>query len=125
MEKKLIVCSESLYTPIVSLIEHEDSMVVKSFNQSFLTQIQNRKTNIVNLADLIDQFMQYEEVYIIADSLNEGFELTLFFSEIRTRMIIVVTHNSRYIPIYKILGAKIVMITKPGEDSYRWLHRVV
>lgn len=124
MGKKLIVCSESLYTTVISHVDHENPIEVMAYDQFFLTQIQKENSRIVNFTDLIDHFIKYDDVYIISDSLSEGMELTLFFSEIGTKMIIVFTHNSRYISIYKMAGAKIVIITGRGNNSNNWLNHM-
>ncbi|MBD8026015.1 hypothetical protein H9636_05025 [Ureibacillus sp. Re31] len=124
MTNNLIVCSEAFYDAIVSLTDSESPVEVMSYEQSLLSHIQKSDSSKMDFINLVDKLIDYENVYIIPRSENEGFNLTLFFSEMGTKVIVAVTHQSRYIPIYKMLGAKIVVTTSQGDAAYSWLHHI-
>lgn len=126
MKKCLIVGSGGLYTSVVFSVRKEKSMNVMSYDQ-YLQALANQeggRTRADNRNEMLKKLIIYDVVYIISDSLDEGFELTLFFSsEMGTPTVIVVTNDSRYYHLYKKLGATRVIISKPGDYSYSWLQR--
>lgn len=125
MKKCLIVGSGVLYTSVVFSVRKEKSMNVMSYDQ-YLQALANQegdRTRADNLNEMFKKLIIYDVVYIISDSLDEGFELTSFFSSLVTPTVIVVTNNSRYYHLYKKLGVRLVIISKPGDYSYSWLQR--
>lgn len=124
MTNSLIVCSEAFYDSIVSLTDSKSPVEVMSYEQSLLSRIQRSNSNKMDFANLVKKFIHYENIYIIPRSVNEGFDLTLFFSEIGSKVIVAVTNDGRYIPIYKTLGAKIVVTANQGNATYSWLHHI-
>ncbi|MEB6549685.1 ELP5 family protein [Heyndrickxia sporothermodurans] len=114
-----------MYTSVVFSVRKEKSMNVMSYDQ-YLQALANQegdRTRADNLNEMFKKLIIYDVVYIISDSLDEGFELTSFFSSLVTPTVIVVTNNSRYYHLYKKLGVRLVIISKPGDYSYSWLQR--
>jgi hypothetical protein len=125
MDKTLIIGTGDLYTVVVSTVGRNQSIDVMSYDQ-YLLALTNKvggRTRVDNLVEMTKQLIIYDVVYIISDSLNEGFELTSFFSEMGIRTVINVTPCSRHYQLYKKLGAKHVIISKPGDYLYSWLQR--
>lgn len=124
MGNVLIIGKGDLYTSVISSdCCREKAFVVMPYKQYFksLYNAEDGNTRKDNLIEMEKSFIVYDKVYIITDSINEGFELTAFFSELGTRRIIVVTQCSRDYQLYKKLGARLVYISKPGSYSYSWL----
>jgi hypothetical protein len=120
----LIIGKGDLYTSVISSDScREKAFVVMPYKQYFksLSNAENGNTRMDNLNEMEKSFIVYDKVYIISDSINEGFELTAFFSELGTRRIIVATQYSRDYQLYKKLGARLVYISKPRSCSYSWL----
>lgn len=120
----LIIGKGNLYTSVISSNSFRtrafDVLPYKQYFKS-LYNTENGNRRIDNQIKMEKEFLVYNKVYIISDSINEGFELTTFFSQLGTRKIIVATQCSRDYQLYKKLGAKLVYISKPGSSSYSWL----
>ncbi len=120
----LIIGKGSLFTSVISSNSFTKmTFDVLPYKQYFKTLYnkENENRRLDKQIEMEKDFLVYDKVYIISDSINEGFELTILFSGLGTRRIIVVTQCSRDYQLYKKLGAKLVYISKPGSSSYSWL----
>lgn len=123
MNQTLVIGKGDLFVSVIEEINvHRKYADVMSYEQyAFeLTNSRGGNTRLDNLLELEKRFDGYQSVYIISDSINEGFELTAFFSDLGTMRIVVMTDDSRHYDLYKKLGARYVIFSKPASCSY-WL----
>ncbi|USK33393.1 hypothetical protein LIT25_23225 [Bacillus sp. F19] len=127
MNHTLVIGKGELYGSVAESVTFQNKKCdVMSYDQySYdLTNSEDGNTRIDNLLEMEKKFHHYRSVYIISDSINEGFELTAFFSELGTMRIIVMTHDSRHYDLYKKSGAKYVIVSKPEDFIYTRLRHV-
>ncbi|MDR0139838.1 hypothetical protein RFW18_18950 [Metabacillus idriensis] len=128
MNHTLVIGKGDLYGSVVESVAAFQYIKcdVISYDQYLydLTNSEDGNTRIDNLLEMNKKFHHYRSVYIISDSINEGFELTAFFSDLDTKRIIVITHDSRHYDLYKKLGAKYVIVSKPEDFIYTLLGHV-
>ncbi|TDL78740.1 hypothetical protein [Peribacillus frigoritolerans] len=127
MNHTLVIVKGDLYGSVVESVAFQYILCdVISYDQYLydLTNSEDGNTRIDNLLEMHKKFHHYRSVYIISDSINEGFELTAFFSDLGTKRIIVITHDSRHYDLYKKLGAKYVIVSKPEDFIYTLLGHV-
>ncbi|MFY0761758.1 hypothetical protein AB1K32_23460 [Metabacillus dongyingensis] len=124
MNDTLVIGKGDLYISVVESAKvQEKNLDVMSYDQYLgdLTNSEDGNMRIDNLIEMEKKFHHYNSVYVISDSINEGFELTAFFSELGTMRIIVITHDTRHYSLYKKLGVKSVIVSKPECYTYSWL----
>lgn len=65
--------------------------------------------------------MDYNSIFLFPDEMKEKMEIVVFFSELSTGNIFVITHTMRHLKIYKHLGANYVIVSKPGSNRLNWI----
>ncbi|KEZ47936.1 hypothetical protein AZ46_0216675 [Metabacillus indicus LMG 22858] len=123
MNHTLVIGKGDLFGSVVESISVNRRFADVMNYEQYACELSNSRdgnTRMDNLIELEKKFSNYRSVYVISDSINEGFELTAFFSDLGTMRIIVMTDDSRHYDLYKKLGARYVIFSKPGTCSY-WL----
>jgi len=64
--------------------------------------------------------LTFDMVYIFPDKLSEGIEKVIFFNELGTCKIMVITHTTRYSRIYRQL-ADFVITSQSDKNQFHWL----